>query len=274
MQIKDLLYMATIAAVGAGHEILKYYEKYKSWKKEDNSPLTSADLAANDKIFEILNATGIEICSEEKIIPFDKRKNLNEFWVVDPLDGTKEFIKKNGEFCVCIALLQNLKPVLGVIFSPIKQEIIYGANEVGIFFEKVSYDFKPKFLPLIQEKTENFKIFLSQNIDLNAKKLLLEKFKCSFVSLSSALKFIKMCKNEVQIYARFKGSYWWDICAGDALLKICGGKIIDLDTKKEICYNGKNLKNANFIAVTQNETLNKILWDNIDEFCKISHFNN
>lgn len=243
----NLLYQATIAAFKAGDEVLKHYNDYKMWQKPDSSPLTSADLAANDKIFEILNDAGIEICSEEKIIPFEKRQNLKEFWVVDPLDGTKEFIKKSGEFCTCIGLLQDDEPTLGVIFSPVSKEIIYGAKGIGIFYEKTYNDFKPKFLPLKPQISQNFTAIISKN----STQFYNIKQKFNFLSISSAIKFIYLCQNKAQIYPRFKGSCWWDICAGDALLRICGGKIIDLSTKKQLIYKGENLKNSNFIAFTK-----------------------
>ena len=120
--MKELLKSAIQAAFDAGNEIIKHYDSYDLKYKSDNSPLTSADIAANEAIFSNLQKTKIPICSEEQIL---QDTDISTFWLVDPLDGTREFIQKNGQFCVCIALIQDFKPVLGVIFIPTKNEIFY-----------------------------------------------------------------------------------------------------------------------------------------------------
>ena len=128
MNKNDLLLNAVKAAFLAGKEILKIYEiDFNVELKEDNSPVTLADKAAHLCIVENLKSTKLPILSEEgKDIPFEDRKNWKSFWMVDPLDGTKEFIKKNGEFTVNIALIQNGNPVSGVIWVPVKSILFFG----------------------------------------------------------------------------------------------------------------------------------------------------
>jgi len=122
--MSELLNLAIKAAISAGGEIMKFYssnsQALKVCLKDDSSPLTSADLAANEVILKELSKSGIKICSEESIL---QDSDKDEFWLVDPLDGTKEFLARNGEFCVCIALIKEARPVLGVIFIPVSKEL-------------------------------------------------------------------------------------------------------------------------------------------------------
>jgi len=125
-----LLKKAILAALHAGEEILNVYNvAYEVELKADKSPLTLADRNAHNKIVELLSSTGLPILSEEgKTINYDERKNWERFWMVDPLDGTKEFIKKNGEFTVNIALIENNRSVLGVIYVPVTDTLFFGAT--------------------------------------------------------------------------------------------------------------------------------------------------
>ncbi|MDY4802931.1 3'(2'),5'-bisphosphate nucleotidase CysQ, partial [Campylobacter sp.] len=124
---KDLINLAQRAAKAAGAEILRYYHEgnFEVSTKEDNSPLTNADIAANDAIYFYLSQSGIDICSEEALLDPAKMSENDTFWLVDPLDGTKEFLARNGEFSVCIALIQKARPVFGLIYIPISSETFY-----------------------------------------------------------------------------------------------------------------------------------------------------
>ena len=134
MNIKELLNIAINAAVEGGHEIMKVYnDDFEVYIKEDDSPLTIADQNANKVIVDQLDKTGIPVLSEEgKAIPYSERKNWDKLWIVDPLDGTKEFIKRNGEFTVNIALIENGSPIMGVIYVPVKKTLYY-ASEAGAY---------------------------------------------------------------------------------------------------------------------------------------------
>ena len=120
-----MLNLARLAAISAGVQILRHYDDYEISYKSDNSPVTSADLSANEAILSTLSQSKIPICSEESLLSLDELVNLERFWLVDPLDGTKDFICKTGEFCVCIALIEHGRPILAVIYAPKFDEMYY-----------------------------------------------------------------------------------------------------------------------------------------------------
>lgn len=261
--MNELLNLAKIAALNAGKEILKHYNDYKVIKKPDNSPLTSADLAANETIFKILGKTGIEICSEESILEVDKMGENDTFWLVDPLDGTRDFIAKNGEFCVCIALIKNSRPILSVIFIPTKNELFYSAGDNKVFINDElikpnSNYITPNVLLLGRSGMGKRRIALAKNFGL------------SFKRVGSAIKFCQIAKSQALLYPRFGDSYLWDIAAGDFLVVQSGGEIIDLKSRKKPLYNGKKLLNSPFVVIDKNSIhLKEQILNKIDEILKI-----
>ena len=130
-----LLEKSIIASIHAGNEILDVYEtKFEVEYKEDNSPLTEADKRSNDKIISLLSEFNIPFLTEEtEEAGYEERKNWTRVWIIDPLDGTKEFVKRNGEFTVNIALAENGRPILGVIYSPVLKDLYFAAKDVGSF---------------------------------------------------------------------------------------------------------------------------------------------
>lgn len=240
--MKELLDLAKIAGYSAGKEILKHYDSYKLYEKQDKSPLTSADIVANEKIFEILSKSGYEICSEETILDEEKRTSNSTFWLVDPLDGTKEFIKKNGEFCVCIALIKNSRPVLASIYIPTKDEIFYSGGNKEIY--KNNSLIKPK------PQTPNLSL-LGRSSKSKKREIINAKFNFVPFSLGSAIKFCHLVENKAGIYARFGDSYIWDNAAGDFLVEQSGGMVIDLKTGDKPLY-AKKLLNNHFLALDKN----------------------
>ncbi|WP_169763623.1 3'(2'),5'-bisphosphate nucleotidase CysQ family protein [Campylobacter mucosalis] len=245
--MRELLELAKKAAVSAGAEILKHYNKFEVYKKMDSSPLTTADLAANEKIFEILSVSGIEICSEERILGDELRLKSDRFWLVDPLDGTKEFIKQNGEFCVCIALIERAKPVLGVIFIPTTNELFYtNGNEC---FKEICT--QPNQIINLSKVTKNSKIAYTSTIkSKNLPHTLLIQRGFDVVRIGSAIKFCRLCESG-GVYIRLSPSSLWDIAAGEAIVRSCGGFMFDIKTKDEINYNTKSLKSPYFIALSK-----------------------
>ena len=140
--MENLLKIAIEAALEAGKAILEIYNsgEFDVEIKGDKSPLTKADKASHNVIMSFLKKTKIPVLSEEgREIPYEERKNWKQLWIVDPIDGTKEFIKRNGEFTVNIALVVNSTPVMGVIYVPVPKELYYGNVEVGTSF-KVTVD--------------------------------------------------------------------------------------------------------------------------------------
>ena len=245
-----LLSIAKKAAFEAGSEILKVYEKdFKVSYKKDKTPLTIADKRATDIIEKHLSETNIPILSEEgKQIDFNHRKNWNLLWIVDPLDGTKEFIKKNGEFTVNIALIKDGSPILGVIYVPVSGCLYYGSS-AGTFKE---FNGIKKQLPTIN-KERNFRVVGSRShaspetenyIDQLSK----EKGKIEIVSMGSSLKICLVAEGFADVYPRFAPTMEWDTAAGHAIVKYAGKNLIDLETKSEMIYNRPILKNNWFVV--------------------------
>jgi len=166
------LHTIITAALEAGKAIMEVYETddFGVDLKSDNSPLTKADISAHNVIQSYLESTGIPVLSEEgRNIPFDERKNWEQLWIVDPLDGTKEFIKRNGDFTVNIALIENQIPIMGVVFAPAINELYFASKEEGSFHVSTDINVdvqalidKAKKLPLVQKRS-TFRIVASRS---------------------------------------------------------------------------------------------------------------
>ncbi len=231
-------------ANNASEEILELYKKVNPEikYKKDNFPVTEADIISNKIIIEGLKQiSDFPILSEESDIFFDDRKNWDKFWIVDPLDGTKDFLTKNNQFTVNIALVENKKPILGVILIP-AENLCYSAEKgKGSFrnFKKICNN--STRIELIGSdsnfhSTEETIAFYKKH---NVKKIM---------RYGSALKFCKLAEGAIDIYARLNGTMEWDTAAGQIIMNEAGCKIIDIETKKEIIYNKKSLVNNFFIA--------------------------
>ena len=238
-------------AVDAGKEILKIYNKpFTSKMKKDKSPVTKADLVANDLICKRLQSINpkIQIISEEGKKKFSKKTNI--FWLVDPLDGTKEFIKKNGEFTVNIALIKNCRPIYGVIYLPVKKEIYFTQNKSAYFSiidHKNSYKSKKKIKVKKRTGINNRVLLLSRsysrNIELSKKHFKTDKA----IFSGSSIKFCLIASGKGNIYPRLGTTMEWDTAAGHAILNAAGGSVTTLD-RKVLKYGKKEFKNPSFIA--------------------------
>ena len=219
--------------------------------KKDKSPLTLADTKASDYICDQLNKYYPNIpiiCEETKQVPYEERKNWKEFWLVDPLDGTKEFIKRNGEFTVNIGLVRDNEPVLGVVGVPCQNLIYYSKKGNGAFCYNLLENTQ-KELNCFGFHLESPITFVSSRSHSNEDT---EKFMDNFkiydkISVGSSLKFMYLCENKAQIYPRFVPTMEWDTCAADAILREAGGTV-ELLNESPLVYNKKNLKNDYFIA--------------------------
>ncbi len=236
-------------AIKAGEEILKIYnQNFEVKKKEDNSPLTKADLISNKIICESLNQLypKIPIISEESAkIPYKTRKEWEYLWLVDPLDGTKEFVKRNGEFTVNIALIHKQEPVLGVIYAPVLKDLYFAKKGSGAFKNE-----KP--LPFIKKHNTLRVIASRSHLSKETKDFIssikTEK-KIEIISKGSSLKFALLAENLADIYPRLSPTMEWDTAAGDAILRECKRKIVRYEDRKPLIYNKENLKNPYFIAL-------------------------
>lgn len=270
--MSELLNLAIKAAISAGREIMKFYSPGDDRSglqisiKEDSSPLTSADLAANEAILKELKKSGIDICSEESVLSASSSKE-GLFWLVDPLDGTKEFLAHNDEFCVCIALIKDAKSILGVIFLPVTKELFY-ADENGAFKEILGDNNEIIKRIDLNKKDKNLDnlIFSSRRGDAKEIEFIGQSLNFEQRCIGSAIKFCRLVEFG-GVYLRFAPSYLWDNAAGDALVNFCGGKVFGANSGKEISYELADLKSPFFIALSKN-TLN--LKDKITQLYKQS----
>ena len=242
----------------AGNEIIKIYQQeFDVDYKKDNSPLTKADIHSNEVIIKNLENLypDIPILSEEnKEIPYDTRKNWEYFWLIDPLDGTKEFVKKNGEFTVNIALIYKNMPVLGVIYAPALDLLYYAQKDQGAF--KQEKNKKPQRLPIYKHiNNDTLKVIVSKSHYNQETKDFVNNLKykykktIEFIRIGSSLKLCLIAEGKADIYPRLAPTMEWDIAAGQSIIEESKGKIIKYKTKEFIRYNKQNLLNPYFIGI-------------------------
>lgn len=252
MELENLLKIARYAALEAGAEILKIYESgdFSIEAKSDKSPLTLADKAAHLRIVSHLEETSLPILSEEgRNIPYEERADWDYFWMVDPLDGTKEFIKKNGEFTVNIALIHKGKSILGVVYPPILNEMYWGSEGKGAFKE---INGEVSMLNTTKKSLgeSRVKVVASRSHMSKETEEYVSKFdKPSIVSKGSSLKFLLVASGEADVYPRFAPTMEWDTAAAHAIVSEAGGRIVLQDGITPLTYNKENLLNPSFIAL-------------------------
>ena len=246
------LEIAISAALEAGDEIMDVYNNTKDInyeKKSDNSPLTIADKKSHNKIISFLEQTNINIISEEsKSVDYNERKTWEEYWLVDPLDGTKEFIKKNGEFTVNIALIKNNKPHLGVVYCPTQNSLYYNDHEKNVFKKTAESLDKINQRNSVNENDEGLRIVVSRSHMSNETSEYVKKLKePDLISCGSSLKFLHIADNKADIYPRFGPTMEWDTAAAHSILNALDIQVINLETGRELSYNKENLLNPFFI---------------------------
>lgn len=260
--MSDNLIIAIKAALLAGKEIIDIYssDDFEIEMKSDNSPLTIADKKAHNIIVSNLKKTNIPILSEEgKNIPYEERQGWQYYWLVDPLDGTKEFIKRNGEFTVNIALIKKDTPVLGVIYVPVTKDLYFSENDLGAF-KSINVDFETDVnqlsslsfkLPFFTDNevytVVGSKSHMNTETEEFIAKLKAQHDKVNFISKGSSLKICMLAEGLANIYPRFAPTMEWDIAAGHAIAIAAGCSITQSDEKTPVLYNKKNLLNPWFI---------------------------
>ena len=258
MDRKDILEIAIQATMAASDKIMEIYSRdFSVEEKEDKSPLTEADTAAHLIIKAHLDETAYPILSEEgKIIDYKERATWETYWCVDPIDGTKEFIKRNGEFTVNIALIQQQVPVLGVIYAPVLNTLYFAEENVGAY-KLQSEDFNDlDFLienatALPSESPEIYTVVgsrshMSEETNQFVETLKQEHGEVEIVSKGSSLKLCMVAEGSANIYPRYAPTMEWDTAAGQAIAKLSGAEVIDFDTKEQLIYNKENLRNPWF----------------------------
>ena len=280
IQYDKLILTTILAAKRAGVAILDVYDSdFAVEQKEDKSPLTLADKKSNEIIENVLeqtvtvNNSTVPILSEEgKEISYEDRKNWEYFWLVDPLDGTKEFVKRNGEFTVNIALIHKQKPVLGIIYIPVKDVFYFAAKDFGTYklenSEILTDDLsieqlidKSQKLPLDNDSKTSITVIGSRSHTSEEFSEFVERLNekyenVEFISSGSSLKLCLVAEGKADFYPRFGPTMEWDTAAGQAIVEQAEGTVIDTQTNEPLSYNKSNLLNPFFIVSRQGISLN------------------
>lgn len=257
--MENFLELAIKVSLEAGKEVLSIYNSDFSvdWKA-DKSPLTLADKKSHQVIWEGLSITGIPLLSEEgKDIPYENRNRWDYFWLVDPLDGTKEFINRNGEFTINISLIHKSRPMLGVIYAPVMGLLYYALKGKGayrVLIEEAGR-VRAERLPLNEaDGITTLRVVASKSHLSHETQEYVDRLRgmykdISFHSAGSSLKFCLVAEGKADIYPRLSPTMEWDTAAGDIIVEESGGEVIDVETGKPLVYNKRVLKNPHFVAV-------------------------
>ena len=261
--LNNNLKIAINAALEAGEVIMNVYDAVIEVEyKDDKSPLTQADKEANDVINSHLKPTDIHIISEEnKQIDYAVRKEWEMCWIVDPVDGTKEFIKRNGEFTVNIALVKNGKPLLGVIYVPASKTLYASDNEKQEAFKVILDKHNTSIETILSNKTQlkpkettdfvevvGSRSHMSQDTLDYVDTLKAKGKKVEIVSKGSSLKFCLVAEGKADVYPRFAPTMEWDTAAGQSICEAVGVKVISNETNETLLYNKENLLNPWFLV--------------------------
>ena len=278
MDLKPYILRSIQASIAAGNAIIEVYrsEDFAVEYKADKSPLTIADQKSHEIITDALQEYDLPILSEEgKDRPFAQRKDWERFWIVDPLDGTKEFIKRNGEFTVNIALIENSRPVLGTIFVPDRNTLYFAGQDFGAY--KLQDGPFNEMLEAQADSKEEVHAFVDQIIGQSTRLPVMDPQRASltivgsrshktaeleayveekrkavgdveFISAGSSLKICLVAEGKADLYPRLGPTMEWDTAAGQAIAESAGARVYQHDTSKPLIYNKEDLHNPWFIV--------------------------
>lgn len=269
MTTENLLLLAMRAALKAGADIRRIYNQSESdfgiEYKADHSPLTIADKTSDATIGHILETTPYPILTEEKkALPYEVRKNWEKLWIVDPLDGTKEFIKRNGEFTVNIAWVENGTPTLGVIYVPVKEQLYFGCVGMGAFradnITEISENCtlsdiitSSHRMPFSSTGSRPYTVVASRSHLSAETEAFINELRnlhpnLETISIGSSLKICLVCEGAADTYPRFAPTMEWDTAAGHAIARAVGKEIFHVDRSTPLHYNKEDLLNPWFIV--------------------------
>ena len=236
--METLLRYAIEAALEAGKTIMEVYaQPFEVYTKDDDSPVTQADLRASNIIKEMLKPTGLPFVSEEDLPP--DRSQFNRYWLVDPLDGTAEFVNHNGEFTVNIALIDDKQPVLGVIYAPVIDKLWTSEDQQ---------------LSTLNSKLSTFTVLVSRShrtpeVDAYINKVLRPAHPDLVIDTQgSSLKFARLAEGSADAYVCYSKTKEWDTAAADAILRAAGGKVLRIGDGMPLEYSKKDYPNPPFVA--------------------------
>ena len=262
MNFHQLLKTAINASIKGGYEIMEVYASdFAVEHKEDKSPLTLADKNCNEVIESFLMKTNIPILSEEGAkISYADRKDWEYSWLIDPLDGTKEFVKRNGEFTVNIALIHNGNPIMGVIYVPVKEELYFAMEGLGSFkvninsvIENLEILISSSDILPINHKRENYVIVGSRSHMSAETEAFFEQKKkehgnVEVMAVGSSLKLCMVAEGKADAYPRYAPTMEWDTGAGHAIVKYAGFSVKQYNSSEDLVYNKENLLNPWFLV--------------------------
>lgn len=249
------------ASVQAGNAILEVYNtEFDVQTKDDKTPLTEADLRSHEVIKKALENTNIPVLSEEgREMKYDERKSWDKLWIVDPLDGTKEFVKRNGEFTVNIALAVKGKPVMGIIYIPVTETLYFAEESLGAYkvVSPADFDFDKLMksgskLPSVLTK-KNFTMVgsrshMSAETEFYMNNLKKEHGEVEVISCGSSIKLCMVAEGKADVYPRFAPTMEWDTAAGHAICTAAGCKVLRHESTEELEYNKEDLLNPWFLV--------------------------
>lgn len=252
MKKSKLIETAIEAAIEAGKGIISVYESgdFSIEAKSDDSPLTKADKLAHGIIVRHLADTGLPVLSEEgKEIAYSERSKWKYFWMVDPLDGTKEFIKRNGEFTVNIALIHNGKAIAGVVYAPVLSWLYWSIPSHGAY-KKVGNESPTRIhCNTYDASKEGINVVASRSHMSDETQVFIDQFKQpNLVSMGSSLKILLVADGSADVYPRFAPTMEWDTAAAHGVAMEAGAEIFEADGITPLHYNKPNLLNPHFIV--------------------------
>ena len=237
--MEQLLKLAKHAALEAGKAIMEVYaQPFEVYTKDDDSPVTQADLRASNIIKEILKPTGLPFVSEEDLPP--DRSQFKRYWLVDPLDGTVEFVNRNGEFTVNIALIDNKQPVLGVIYAPVLDRM-WDSVHVGLSHYGSREERPFTVLVSRSHRTPEVDKYINKVLRPAHPDLVID-------TQGSSLKFARLAEGSADVYVCYSKTKEWDTAAADAILRAAGGKVLRISDGQPLEYSKKEYPNPPFVA--------------------------
>jgi len=268
--LTPFVFAAVAAAVKAGVRTLEIYNQdFSVETKSDNSPLTQADRDAHAIIVSRLKAFELPILSEEgRAIPYDERRGWEQFWMVDPLDGTKEFVKKNGEFTINIALIHHQSPILGVVYVPVSRRLYYAAEGMGTFRFDISDEASIELVSIgdlvgssrrltadVAGDSPYTIVGSRSHVTPELEAYVAEKRRrhdvVEFISAGSSLKFCLVAEGMADVYPRMGPTMEWDTAAGQVVAEMAGATVVRADNGLPMVYNKPDLLNPWFIVTAK-----------------------
>lgn len=263
MNITEMVNCICPIAVDAGDAIMKIYEESKDIvyeKKDDDSPLTAADKASNDIICQALQKLAFDypiISEENKSIDFSTRSQFKRYWLVDPLDGTKEFIKRNGEFTVNIALVEENHVIGGVVYAPALEKLFWAFKNEGAYLKDKNGTSRLEGISFSSTDASLKVICSRSHMNTETTDFVNQLNDPELVSKGSSLKFLELAQGVAHLYPRVAPTMEWDTAAAQIVLEEAGGKVVQFGTDSKVVYNKENLLNPYFVAYADKNVLIK-----------------